>query len=599
MPSSLRPLRQSAAEIAACAFCEIFPDALLVEGVISDIGFHYDFVLNQNLDQSVLPIIEERMYALIQQSPSIDVLEMMRENAVNYFSHKGQEIKAQLVAIFPSNIVKVFKMGDFIDLCSELPQKNIKEIKAFKLQKISPETVFLPEIGKLEVLRLSGTCFSDSYALKQFLKRCEKAKKRDHRLLGQELGLFNQENGSEGCIWTPKGAFLIHLLQEFWTKQQAPLPQPLHSSSFIPARLVELSSGKDQRKKLLTLEKNFPATPFAGQDYLIGSDPTPLHALNISNANFSQADLPLAFYQWTQRVDPAPSSQLYGLFKSRFYTADLTQILCTQEQVVKELISCLQFIDKIIKMFGFEHHWYLSTRSRIPSKYKNEWRANEECLAEALKACHFEYTVDPEGENPSYGPRIESGLIDALGRTWRGPHIAANAIVPEKASLRFLGNDQRLHKPMMITRSLFGSLECFIGILIEHYSGNLPLWLMPEQVRLIPIAKKGNAYAEQVKAQIEQAGFRISIEHSRNDLSAKVHSAEKERIPYIAIVGEKEEKKQTITVRSSKNRNNGESVPMDLFLEQLKEALTIEQKALNENLSAQRSSLSANDEELG
>lgn len=569
MSSSLRPLRQSVAEIAACAFCEMFPDALMVNSVISDIGFHYDFVLNQQLQEHVLPLIEERMRALVQQDLPMKTLEMMRENAVNYFTHLGQEIKADLVGASTANIVQIFKMGDFTDTCSESFLESTKEITAFRLQKISRETIYAPSLGTIDVLRLHGTAFPDPMSLKQFLKRVEKAKKRDHRQLGTELGLYTVPEGTDTPIWSPKGMVLREFLINLWRKaHQGQKLHSLSSSRVVPASLLKIALNKEEARKRKTTQTNFLSLPIEEQEYFVCPDPTPLHAIACSATTYTQQQLPIAYNEWVEIADPAPSTHLWGLFKTRVYTSDITQILCTSEQVVQELISCLQFIDKIIKMFGFEHQWYLSTRDQIPINYKNDWRLSVDHLVEAMKACEFEYILDKQGSSP-YGPRVEARLVDALGRHWTAPYVGLNTIVPEKAALRYQTEDDRIQKPMMITRSIFGSLERIIGILIEHYSGNLPLWVAPEQVRVIPIAKRNNAYTKIVTERIEATGFRAYIDYGTDTLGAKVHAAEIERIPYIVIIGDKEEKNQVINVRSCYNKTESDSMTLDHFIEQL------------------------------
>lgn len=555
MSHSLCALRQSTAELAACAFCELFPDALMIASVISDIGFHYDFVLNQQLEQDVLPLIEERMRALVQQDLPMKSLEMMRENAVNYFIHLGQGIKAELIASSPSNIVQIFKMGDFTDICSEPFLGSTKQITSFRLQKISSHTAYIPVLGTLDFLRLEGTAFLDPMSLKQFLKRVEKAKKRDHRQLGPELGLYSISDGSDTIVWNPKGIVLRECLIDLWRNEhKSQTLHPITSPRVVPIDLLKIALNKEDARKRKATHSPYLNLSIEEQEYLICPDPTPLHAITCSKKIFVQQELPLAYQEWAEIADPIPSNQLWGLFKTRVYARDLTQILCTSEQVVPELISCLQFIDKFIKMFGFECHWTLRTRDQIPANYKNEWRIGVDHLVEAMKRCGWEYTLE-KSEGSPYGPKLEVGLTDALGRTWGISYVAVNAITPEKAALRYIGEDDRILQPMMITRSLFGSLERFIGLLIEQYSGNLPLWLAPEQVRVIPIAKRNYGYAATITDKINKAGYRATLEYGIETLGAKVHTAEKEKVPYIAIIGDKEEKNQEINVRSNKMEN--------------------------------------------
>lgn len=571
MPLSLHALRQSAAELLACAVCNLFPKAQLVNSLSTEVGFYYDFVLNQQIDEQALLMLEERMRAIIHQDIPIQTLEMMRENACSYFQHHGQKLKATLIADTPANIVQVFKMGDFFDICEPPYMASTKEIPVIKLQKISQTTVYYPSLGTIQVLRIHGTAFHELGAMKQFLKRAEKAKKRDHRQLGLEMQLYSIPEGTETCIWEPNGSVLRELLLTFWkTEHQGQRLHPLSTPRIVSTPLLKTTLTKEEERKRKRSVTNSITLALDDEKLAICPDPTPLHAKACSATPYSYRQLPIMYHECVEIGDNTTRNQLWGLFKTRIYTSDITQIICTPEQVVQELISCLQFIAKIIKMFGFEHHWYLRTREQIPATYKSDWNIAMDQLITAMKSCGFDYTLDKHGYTP-YGPKVELGLIDALGQDWKGPYVTVNTLFAENVEPRYQDEENRTRKPMMITRSIFGSLECFIGILIEHYSGALPLWLSPEQVRLIPIANRNAEYAEGVQSSMEAAGFRTRIDYGTDSLGTKVHAAERQKIPFIVILGDKEEKNRVLTVRSCHNKSERNNVPLKLLMEQLHE----------------------------
>lgn len=568
MPLSLQALRQSAAELLACAFCELFPKAQLVNGTSTGTGFYYDFIFNQQIDEQALSLLEERMRAIIHQNLPVQTLDMMRENAAVYFLHSGQKLKAELTADIPANIVQVLKMGNFIDICEAPYMTATKEISAIKLQGMNQTTVYHSRLGPLEVLRIHGTAFHEQYAMKQFLKRAEKAKKQDHRRLGPEMLLYSSPHDTDTCLWEPKGCLLRQLLQDFWKHEHKGLRLlPLSTPRIASATLLETALTKEALRKKKSNPSDILSLPFEGLPYAVCPDPTLLHARACSSTLYTHRQLPISYYEFVDIGDTTPRHQQWGLFTTRTYTSDLTQILCTPEQVAQELISCLQFIDKIIKILGFEHQWYLSTREQIPARYKGEWRLAYDQLAAAMKHCGLDHSLNKQTGAP-YGPQAELRLTDAWGQQWKGPYVTVNALLTEDIELRYYDEQDQARKLTMLTRSIFGSLERFIGILIEHYHGELPLWISPEQVRLIPIAHRNAEYTKHVEATMASAGFRTCVDDRPDALGTKIHAAEKQKVPFIVILGDKEEKKNVLTVRSRNNKTEN-SLPLEQFMAQL------------------------------
>jgi threonyl-tRNA synthetase len=557
MPSSSTALQQSTAEVMACAICDLFPHALLVDCAATDYGFHYDLIIPQQIDTHIFPLIEERMRSIIKENRPFKVLEMMRENAATFMEHHGQEIKAQLVADLPENIVKVLQMGEFIDTCPDVLLSSTHDIGAFKLLELTSATSYSDHLGKLEISRLSGTAFPDNYSLKRFLKQYEKAKKSDHAKIGEEMKLFKLIHETKSFMWLPKGSLLCHLLSR---KPR----QEMEMTGFIPISqpplLLEDLSGNTQE---LSLEID-------GEQYAIPPHPDLVAGMIFqASAGLTELQLPMRYYTNAAIINTSPASRLHGLFSPRADTMDLEYIFCTQEQLSKELISSLQFIEKCIKIFGFEYRWHLNTKLEAGIN-KRLWNSNAELLEAALKTCSLDYTLDKQGIS-LYGPSVEVGLADALGRLWRGPFIKIDMVHPAQLKLEYQTQDGKMHQPTMVARSTLGHLSCLVAATVEHYVGMLPLQLAPEQIRVIPVSPQNAGYAASILARIESEGFRGSADYRPAALGEKIHAAERERIPYSIVVGEREEKNCLITVRSCNKTDMHKGITIDSFLARLQD----------------------------
>lgn len=557
MQSDLHPLRQSAAELLAYAVCDLFPKTLIVNGVVTTTGFYYEFVLPKPIDEQSLTIIEERMRAVVSMKMPIRTLDMMHDNAVTFLYHHKKNIRAELVDEETDEVVQVFQMGDFVDSCPGPFVENSSEITSFKLQEISTSIGFFDKIGEVTITRISGTAFEDNYTLKKFLKLQEQAKKRDHRLVGPALNLFSLLGDEEsGCwLWHPRGntlrEILLDCLRNFPKNKNA---IAIHTPPLTPAgSLLKILKGtglKDLENDLL--------------------NPSLFHALHYKSQTYSNHGLPVRYQECALQHESISNLESCGLIQTETYTTDLTHIFCTREQIEGELISCLQFIDKIIKIFGFEHRWYLRVKGAGSKDQRTFWKKSVDYLEQALKACGIEYTLDTQTPM-RYGPRAEVGIVDSLNREWNGPYTGIDITHPERLGLRYHENDDHSQLPVMIVHSLFGPIERFIALLVEHYAGNFPFWLAPEQVRVIPLSNSNADYASKICAQLVQAGFRSEIDYRPGSLGEKVHLAEREKIPHIAIVGDVEEKKNVIALRSGNNSQKKSSVTLDELLQLLQQ----------------------------
>ena len=563
LPLDNRSLNQSAAELLACAICELFPGAQLIESKVTDFGFHYDVVLKKSLDENAFPIIEEQMHALARKSIPVRTLEMMRENAISYFQHHGQEIKAELLRSYPSNIVSVFKMGNFIDLCPDGYMQNSEEVATFKLLSIKPLISFVDGLDKMPATRIEGVARPDAYHLKKFIKKWENAKKRDHLILGQEMGLFDYSMDPLFCLWKPQGILLRRLLH---TLPQMAYPHKFQELDPIPLIPSALMQPKYRQDYFLEAESGIDS-------YFACPNPAFLPVYATTLPLQTEQNLPIRYRTLGTIWEPTLPQHCCGLFAHPTPYCDVIQTFCQAEQLESEVISHLQFINKIIKIFDFKSRWVIHSNHPRYLKHKRDWDRAEETLVNAIKKCDFQYDLDKDESTPyglSYGPKIEMRLEDALGRQWPGPFIAIDVFHPDCLNLRYYDLDGSEKKLMMLTHSVFGSLDRFVALLIEHYSGDLPFWLAPEQVRIIPIGQKQEKWANSVGEALTANGIRFHMDMHPHPLGEKVHKAEIEKIPYSVILGDQEEKRKVITVRSRGKGEIKKNLTLDGFIEWLK-----------------------------
>lgn len=563
MDLSLFDLRQSTAELLACAVLELFPQAYLIGGGATEFGFYYDFIAEQPIDTHALPFLEEKIRGLIKQDLEVRKLEMMRENAAMLFEHKEQPFKANRIREARENVVPIFQLGTFYDYCPLPYISKTLEIGAFKLFDVERVKRYLPETGEIEAVRICGTTVSDKMALKKFTKTREAGKKRDHRLIADDLNLFtlNEEISSLAWCWLPKGTEIRQILLDWWHLEHRKQNfKNVVTPPLIKEDLLD-KSGLDENR-------DAPRCQIQDVEYVIPSDISPAHAALFRAKSITHLDMPVRLAE-CGFISQIKNDPLWGIFNSHLVLSDQAHIFCTPEQVEKELISSLQFIDGISKIFSLECHWRLKGRNFQSAGTDASWKKGIECFGRAFEKSGLNYVYDECGYFS--GPIAQALLVDSAGREWEGPRIGIDFNIPERFELRYRAVDGKLRMPIMIVRSLFGSLERFIAILVEHFAGRLPLWITPEQVRVIPVNESNNAYAERICRAMIDAGFRASIVYGPEQLGSRIHGAEKEKIPYIAIVGEKEENQYLITVRSSIQEIVRQEISLESFLKQLHE----------------------------
>ena len=525
MTISLNTIRRTAVEVLAYSVVDLFPGVQIIEGKVTDIGFHYDFLLEHPLTDEALPLIEERMRGVAKEQIPIETMDMMRENAMDFFKHHKQPLKIDEAANRPENIVQIWKMGTFYDLCYPPFGHDSSDAGMFKIFKIVSNN----ETG---VVRISGTAFANKQDLKYFIKKQEAAKKRDHRILGTEMRLFTEDQENFPGYWSllPKGAKIREIL----------------------LNLVHLEDKRRGVHPVLT-----PRAPNASV--------FKQHALLFQAEPHSYRELPIRFSEIVEFAQPVKDDDLWGMFRSRSYTIDTEHVFCTQKQVFEEIISFLQFINKTVNIFGFEYHYNLRTRGQKCLGTVERWNRAIDWMVSGLQTAGVEYTISKEGMS---GPRLEVRLLDPLGREWVGPSLSIDIISPDQLNLRYQESDGSMQVPAMMTRSVFGPLERFIALLVENFSGVFPLWMAPEQVRILPVSEKYIAYADKVREGLESAGIRVGTDYRQDPLGGRVHSAVQEKCPYMLIVGDKEENSGTVKVRTWKQDNN-ETVNLESLLAQL------------------------------
>lgn len=560
---SLSVLRRSASEILACSVMRLFPDTLLVSGDSNELGFFYDFVFAHQFTETDLILVEEQMRALIKEGLPIRSLEMMRENAANFFSHHGQSIQSSVALGIQENIISVVQIGDFYDYCPLPHLASTDEVGAFKLLHVAERDYLLSGIEEEgddededeeveeEVLmtRISGTAFPDQMALKQHLKRLDLAKKRDHKMLGSQMDLFvYSEEGDGDWIWFPRGACIRDIFIDWWRDEMR-----LRKFQPVLTPLIVLSD-----------------KPFSDEE---SSDRSIQHALVYQAKSRTEAELPIRYAEWIQYFNEDEGGE-DGLFDPLTCSSDVESVFCKKEQLLSELNSFLQFIDKTIKMLGLEYSWFLVHAHREFQPFSSEEGLALNTMKKAFAETGFAFTLD-EQEGDLSEVRAEVRISDAIGRHWKCSSVKIDFETPKERNLSYREKQGSSAVPSMVILSMMGSLERLIALLIEHKAGLLPLWLVPEQVRIIAVGQQTLLYAGRVYDQMIKFGLRAGVDFSDDKLGTKIHRAEQEKIPYMLIIGDKEQSKNEITVRSSSQEELSQSMSIEAFLEHLQKSGSI------------------------
>ena len=578
--AGLAALRHTASHVMAQAIKRLYPSAKLAIGPSIADGFYYDIDFETPITADDLEKIEAEMKKIIKEALPLERFTLPREEALALMKEKEEPYKVELIEDLPEGEeISFYKQGEFTDLCAGPHLMNTKEVgKAYKLTSIAGAYWRGNEHNKM-LTRIYATAFAKKEELEAYVTMMEEAKKRDHRKLGKELGLFMMHEAGPGFpFFLPKGMVLKNTLLEYWREIHKKAGYVEISTPIILNRSLWETSGHWDHYK-----DNMYTTVIDEQDYAIKPMNCPGGVLVYASEPRSYRDLPLRMGELGIVHRHEKSGQLHGLMRVRCFTQDDAHIFMTPDQIKDEIKGVAQLIDSVYKLFGFKYHVELSTRPEDSMGSDADWEMATDGLRSALDEMGLDYVVN-EGDGAFYGPKIDFHLVDAIGRTWQCGTIQLDFQLPQRFELEYIGADGEKHRPIMIHRVAFGSIERFIGILIEHFAGAFPTWLAPVQVKVLPISDKYMDYAEKVKAALDAENIRAEVDTRSEKIGYKIREAQKNKIPYMLVVGQKEEEEGVVSVRSRFKGDEGQA-SLDSFIENIKkeiasrEARAVEVKA--------------------
>jgi threonyl-tRNA synthetase len=552
--------RHTSAHILAQAIKRVYPEAKLAIGPAIENGFYYDIDLEHRLTPQDLEKLEAEMKKIAKEDLTLERFEISKEEALKLMKEQGEDYKVELINDLPEGeILSFYKQGDFTDLCRGPHLPSTKKVKAVKLLNIAGAYWRGDEKNKM-LQRIYGVSFEKSKDLDEYLHLLEEAKKRDHRKLGKELELFTIPDEGPGFpLFLPRGMELKNELLKFWREIHKKDGYVEIETPIILNRALWETSGHWYNYK-----ENMYTVQIDEQDFAIKPMNCPGGLIYYKSKPHSYRDFPMRVGEVGRVHRHELSGALHGLMRVRAFTQDDAHIFMLPEQIKDEIKGVVDLIDRVYKTFGFEYHLELSTRPEKSMGTDEEWAAAENGLREALEDLGVEYKLN-EGDGAFYGPKIDFHLRDCLGRTWQCGTIQLDMQLPQRFDISYVGKDGEKHVPVMIHRVAFGSIERFIGILIEHYAGKFPTWIAPVQVKILPISDKYNDYAKEVRSKLFEKGIKVEIDDRAEKIGYKIREAQMEKIPYMLVVGEKEAENNEISVRS---RDKGElgSVNIESFL---------------------------------
>ena len=560
-------LRHTASHILAQAIKRLYPEAKLAIGPSIADGFYYDIDKEVPLTSDDLEKVEAEMKKIVKENLPIERFELPRAEAIALMKEKDEPYKVELIEDLPEDaVISFYRQGEFTDLCAGPHLMSTKPVKAFKLTSLAGAYWRGSEKNKM-LQRVYGTAFTKKADLDEHLAMIEEAKKRDHRKLGKELGLFMMCEEVPGFpFFLPKGMVLKNTLMEYWREiHQKAGYQEISTPIILNRRLWETSGHWDHYKE------NMYTTEIDGEEYAVKPMNCPGGVLVYRSEPRSYRDLPLRLGEVGLVHRHEKSGQLHGLMRVRCFNQDDAHIFMTQDQIKDEIKGVANLIDEVYRLFGFKYHVELSTRPEDSMGSDEDWEVATEALRSALDELGLEYVVN-EGDGAFYGPKIDFHLQDSIGRTWQCGTIQLDFQLPLRFELEYTGADGEKHRPIMIHRVAFGSIERFIGILIEHFAGAFPTWLAPVQVKVLPISDKYADYAKKVYEELQAAGIRVEMDTRSEKIGYKIREAQGQKIPYMLIAGAKEEEEGTVSVRSRFKGDEG-SRTLEAFISDIKEEI--------------------------
>lgn len=541
----LRAIRHTASHVLAQAVKRLYPETKLAIGPAIDDGFYYDFDREGGFTPDDLEKLEAEMKKIVKENLALKPFVLPRDEAIKFMQEKGEPYKVELIEDLPEGeTISFYQQGDFVDLCAGPHILYTKGIKAFKLTSIAGAYWRGSEKNKM-LTRIYGTAFAKKEDLEAYLTMMEEAKKRDHRKLGKELGLFMfAEEGPGFPFFLPKGMTLKNTLIDYWREIHLREGyQEVSTPVILSRKLWETSGHWDHYKE------NMYTTVIDDEDYAIKPMNCPGGMLVYKSQPRSYRDLPLRVGELGLVHRHEKSGQLHGLMRVRCFTQDDAHIFMTQDQITDEIKGVTRLINEVYSQFGFDYFVELSTRPEDSMGSDEDWEMATNGLRNALDEMGLKYIVN-EGDGAFYGPKIDFHLRDSIGRTWQCGTIQLDFQLPQRFEAEYVAEDGTKKRPIMIHRVCFGSIERFIGILIEHFAGKFPVWLAPVQVKVIPVSEKSMEYAQGVYDQLKAAGIRTELDRKDEKVGYKIRQAQLEKVPFMLVLGEKEAAEGKITVRS-------------------------------------------------
>ena len=563
----LQVLRHTASHIMAQAIKRLFPQAKLAIGPAIENGFYYDIDVEPKLVEADLEKIEDEMKKIIKENLKIESFKLPRQEALKLMEERNEPYKVELINDLPEDEeISFFKQGEFVDLCTGPHMLYTKAVKVFKIMNITGAYWRGDEKNKM-LQRIYATAFENKENLEKYLEELEEAKKRDHRKIGKELELFMIAPEGPGFpFFLPKGMELRNVLEDFWRKIHKEHGYvEIKTPMILNEELWHRSGHWDHYKE------NMYTTKIDDTDYGIKPMNCPGGMLVYKNSMHSYRDLPIRAGELGLVHRHEKSGELNGLFRVRCFTQDDAHIFCLPSQIEEEISNVIKLIDEVYSIFGFEYEIELSTRPEDSMGSDEQWEMAEGALKKVLKDLNMKYELN-EGDGAFYGPKIDFHIKDCLGRSWQCGTIQLDFQMPERFDLTYIGEDGEKHRPVMLHRVIFGSIERFIGILIEQYAGAFPTWLAPVQVKILTIADRHVDYAKKLIKEMSSKGIRVELDDREEKMGYKIREAQLQKVPYMLIIGDKEVEENKVSIRSRDKGDLG-SIEKEKFIEKIEEEI--------------------------
>ena len=571
-PEALQVYRHSSAHLLAAAVLELFPETKLGHGPPTESGFFYDFYRPTPFTPEDLEKIEKKMQELVQQNIPYAREFLPRDKGLEEFKKEGDFMKCHFIEQFtkPDEKISIYRTGKFTDFCRGPHIPSTGKIKAFKLLNIAG-AYWLGDEKNPQLQRIYGTSFFSKKELEDYLRNIEEAKKRDHRVLGKQLDLFSiQELAGPGLIfWHPKGSIIRKEMEDWMRSEYIRRGYSLVYTPHVARRQLWQTSGHEG----YYAQSMFDVMELDDAEYRMKPMNCPFHILIYKDSLKSYRDLPVRLGELGTVYRYERSGVMHGLLRVRGFTQDDAHIFCTPDQIEDEIVACMDFALAVLKAFGFDH-FQTDLSTWDPKDRKNflgtaeQWELATRSLENALKRRNIEYKVMP-GEAAFYGPKIDVKLVDAIGRLWQLSTIQFDFNLPQRFQLEYVAEDGSRKQPLMVHRALYGSVERFFGVLIEHYAGAFPVWLSPVQTVMIPISERHKDYAEKVAAQLREVGVRVEVDARNEKMNAKIREHAMQKVPFLLVVGDKEAEARSVNVRT-RGKEKTEDMPASEFVEKIK-----------------------------